>query len=171
VSGEYSNTEDFANILYENVKEELRIDLKVAVVGEINTFEDFSESYVKAIETYELGKIFAPTVNIWVHRNFAIPKLLTYADKKLLKSTLDSIVKEGSENVWEDDELMTTAEAFISNSLNISETSRVLYIHRNTLMYRLDKIERETGYNLRVFDDAVVFKFITVIRTVLKKEE
>ncbi len=171
VSNEYNNTEDFANILYENVKEELRIDLKIVVLGEINTFEDFSESYVKAIETYELGKIFAPAVNIWVHRNFAIPKLLSLVDKKTLRLTMNSIVKNGSENVWEDEELMTTADAFISNSLNISETSRVLYIHRNTLMYRLDKIERETGYNLRVFEDAVVFKFITVIRSVLKKEE
>jgi carbohydrate diacid regulator len=170
-SGEYSSCEEFANILYENVKEELRIDLRIAVVGEINTFDAFADSYAMAIETHELGKIFSPTTNVWVYRNFAIPKLLTLVGKKALKSTLDSIVKSGSESVWEDEELTTTADAFISNSLNISETSRVLYIHRNTLMYRLDKIERETGYNLRVFSDAVVFKFITVIRTVLNKEE
>lgn len=169
-SGEYSNAEEFASILYENVKEELRIDLSVAVVGDINSFEEFCVSYVRAMETYELGKLFAPTSNIWLYRNFAVSKILALADKKILKNTLDSIVKNGSENVWEDEELMTTADAFIANSLNISETSRVLYIHRNTLMYRLDKIERETGYNLRVFADAVVFKFITVMRTVLSKD-
>ncbi|MBO5224485.1 MAG: helix-turn-helix domain-containing protein [Clostridia bacterium] len=170
ISGEYNNAEDFANILYENVKEELRIDLKIAVVGEITDFETFSASYVRAMETYELGKLFAPNSNVWVYRNFALSKLLITTDKKVLKNTLDSIVKNGSEGVWEDEELMTTADAFINNSLNISETSRVLYIHRNTLMYRLDKIERETGYNLRTFADAVVFKLVTIIRTVLASE-
>jgi carbohydrate diacid regulator len=167
VSNEYNNAEDFANILYENVKEELCIDLKVSVVGEIESFESFCLSYFRAVETHELGKVFAPRANVCTYRNFAVSKLILSADKKLLKETLESVLKEGSENVWEDEELMTTADAFINNSLNISETSRVLYIHRNTLMYRLDKIERETGYNLRVFADAVVFKFITVIRTVL----
>jgi DNA-binding PucR family transcriptional regulator len=94
---------------------------------------------------------------------------MALSNKKDLKETLDSLVVSGSEGVWEDEELMVTAEAFINNSLNISETSRVLYIHRNTLMYRLDKIERETGYNLRSFSDAVVFKFISVIRTILQQ--
>ncbi len=170
VSAEYDNAEDFANILYENVKEELRIDLRIAIVGEISSFESFVVSYIRAIETYELGRVFAPLSNIWLYRNFAINKLLITLDKAELKSVLDSILKDGSEQVWEDEELMTTADAFIKNSLNISETSRVLYIHRNTLMYRLDKIERETGYNLRVFADAVVFKLITSIRTVLVQE-
>jgi carbohydrate diacid regulator len=169
VSGEYNNAEDFANILYENVKEELRIDLKIAVVGEVKEFEAFESSYVRALETYELGKLFAPNANIWIHRNFVISKLMALSNKKDLKETLDSLVVSGSEGVWEDEELMVTAEAFINNSLNISETSRVLYIHRNTLMYRLDKIERETGYNLRSFSDAVVFKFISVIRTILQQ--
>ncbi len=169
-SGEYSNAEDFANILYENVKEELRIDLSVAVVGEIKDFDSFVHSYERALETHELGKLFAPTANVWTYRNFAIAKILSVSDKKVLKDTLDNIMSEHSENVWEDEELMVTADAFINNSLNISETSRVLYIHRNTLMYRLDKIERETGYNLRSFADAVVFKFITVMRTILTQQ-
>lgn len=167
-SSEYNNAEDFANILYQNVKEELRINLKIAVVGKISCFEELASSYEKAVETSELGKIFFPFANIWTYRNFALNKILLKSDKKLLKETLDSIVKKGSESVWDDIELMTTADAFISNSLNISETSRVLYVHRNTLMYRLDKIERETGYNLRNFADAVVFNLITIIRTILQ---
>jgi DNA-binding PucR family transcriptional regulator len=103
-----------------------------------------------------------------MHRNFVISKLLSLASPDALRETLDSLVISGSEGVWQDEELMVTADAFINNSLNISETSRVLYIHRNTLMYRLDKIERETGFNLRSFSDAVVFKFISVIRTILQ---
>ena len=168
VEREYNNAEEFALILYENIKEELRIDLKVAVVGEVKEFEDFEKSYQRALETYEIAKLFAPTQNVCVYRNFALSKILASCDKKILKATLDSIVVKGSENVWEDAELMETADAFIANSLNISETSRVLYIHRNTLMYRLDKIERETGYNLRSFADAVIFKYITTIKTILQ---
>ena len=59
--------------------------------------------------------------------------------------------------------MVNTAEEFLENSLNVSETSRKLYMHRNTLMYRLDKIERVTGLNLRKFSDAVTFRLITIL--------
>ena len=62
-----------------------------------------------------------------------------------------------------DEDMVNTAEEFLENSLNVSETSRNLYMHRNTLMYRLDKIERVTGLNLRKFSDAVTFRVITIL--------
>ena len=65
--------------------------------------------------------------------------------------------------VFGDDEMAATAEAFLECSLNISETSRRLYVHRNTLLYRLDKIERVTGLNLRKFSDAVTFRVLAVL--------
>ena len=62
-----------------------------------------------------------------------------------------------------DEDLASTAEEFLGNDLNVSETSRNLYMHRNTLMYRLDKLERMTGLNLRKFSDAVTFRVITIL--------
>ena len=75
-----------------------------------------------------------------------------------------SILLEGdAKELLKDEDMVNTAEEFLENNLNVSETSRNLYMHRNTLMYRLDKIERVTGLNLRNFTDAVTFRVITIL--------
>ena len=71
-------------------------------------------------------------------------------------------------NIFEDNEMIETAEEFLDNNLNVSETSRKLYLHRNTLTYRLDKIAGETGLDVRKFSDAVTFRLITMIKKLLK---
>jgi carbohydrate diacid regulator len=71
--------------------------------------------------------------------------------------------------VFEDEEMLNTAEEFLLSSLNVSETSRNLYMHRNTLLYRLDKIEKATGLNIRLFSDAVSFRVLSVLYKLLKK--
>ena len=81
-----------------------------------------------------------------------------------LSVLLDGEAKE----LLKDEEMVNTAEEFLENSLNVSETSRNLYMHRNTLMYRLDKIERIMGLNLRKFSDAVTFRIITILNKLLK---
>ena len=73
-----------------------------------------------------------------------------------------------AKSIFSDPEMTNTAEEFLENSLNVSETSRKLYLHRNTLMYRLDKIERSTGLNIRRFSDAVTFRLITYLYRLLK---
>ena len=70
-----------------------------------------------------------------------------------------------------DDETLTTINKFFENSLNVSETSRQLFIHRNTLVYRLDKIQKNTGLDLRVFDDAITFKIALMVRDYMKYME
>ena len=76
---------------------------------------------------------------------------------------------ERFKEIFEDEEMLATAEAFLQSSLNVSETSRNLYMHRNTLLYRLDKIEKATGLNIRQFSDAVSFRVLTVIHRLLGK--
>ena len=80
---------------------------------------------------------------------------------------MEQFYVESAEEVFEDDDMMETAERFLENSLNISETARELFMHRNTLMYRLDKIERITGLNIRKFSDAVTFRVITILYKLL----
>ena len=70
-----------------------------------------------------------------------------------------------------DEETLTTINKFFENSLNVSETSRQLFIHRNTLVYRLDKIQKNTGLDLRVFDDAITFKIALMVRDYMKYME
>ena len=79
------------------------------------------------------------------------------------------ITDEHCKEVFSDEELLNTAEAFLQSSLNVSETARNLYMHRNTLLYRLDKIEKATGLNIRQFSDAVSFRVLTVLHKLLKK--
>ncbi len=79
--------------------------------------------------------------------------------EKYIKTVLDKNYRE----VLADEELMTAADAFIKHSLNISEASRSMYVHRNTLIYRLDKIERITGLNIRNFNDAMTFRIAYMI--------
>ena len=76
---------------------------------------------------------------------------------------------EEIQEILEDEEMLNTAEAFLQNNLNVSETSRQMYMHRNTLLYRLDKIEKSTGLNVRQFADAVSFRVLTVMYKLLGK--
>ena len=82
---------------------------------------------------------------------------------------LAEITDDSFKEVFDDEEMLATAEAFLQSSLNVSETSRQLYMHRNTLLYRLDKIEKATGLNIRSFSDAVSFRVLTVIHRLLGK--
>ncbi len=81
---------------------------------------------------------------------------------------LAELSDERSREVFEDEEMLNTAESFLQSSLNVSETSRNLYMHRNTLLYRLDKIEKITGLNIRSFSDAVSFRVLTILYRLLK---
>lgn len=164
----YENALDFAQILYESIKEELRIDLYVAISGSINTFEEFSHSYLKAKTAIFYGKMLFPNERIFDFKEFALPSVLSSIPKEKLAQLYYTILGDVNASVWEDEELLTTAEAFIRCSLNVSQTSRHLYVHRNTLMYRLDKIKRETGYDLRNFSDACAFNLINVTGKILK---
>ena len=95
-------------------------------------------------------------------------KMIEDLPKYKLNEYLETLLDSGAREIFLDDEMINTAEEFLENSLNVSETSRKLYLHRNTLMYRLDKIERETGLNIRKFSDAVTFRLVTILFKLLK---
>ena len=86
-----------------------------------------------------------------------------------LAEYLADLTDENFKEIFENEEMLTTAEEFLQNDLNVSETSRKLYMHRNTLLYRLDKIEKATGLNIRSFSEAVSFRVLTLIHRLLGK--
>ena len=96
-----------------------------------------------------------------------IGRLIYQLPSKLCELFLDEIFKKESINVL-DEETIQTIYKFFENNLNVSETSRQLFVHRNTLVYRLDKIERLTGLDLRRFDDAVIFKVAILVNKYLR---
>ena len=95
--------------------------------------------------------------------------MLEDASVNKLEEYLSELMSENAREIFEDEEMLSTAEEFLQSNLNVSETSRNLYMHRNTLLYRLDKIEKATGLNIRLFSDAVSFRVLTVLYKLLKR--
>ena len=96
------------------------------------------------------------------YSNLGIGRLIYQLPMPLCKMFIKEIFSDKSPNEF-DEETLTTINKFFENSLNVSETSRQLYIHRNTLVYRLDKLQKSTGLDLRVFDDAITFKIALMV--------
>jgi carbohydrate diacid regulator len=96
-------------------------------------------------------------------------KMLEDASVQKLEEYFSQLTDESAKEIFEDEEMLSTAEEFLQHNLNAAETSRNLYMHRNTLLYRLEKIEKATGLNIRQFSDAVSFRVLTVLYKLLGK--
>ena len=101
-------------------------------------------------------------------KEYMLIKMIEDLPKYKLNEYLETLLDSGAREIFLDDEMINTAEEFLENSLNVSETSRKLYLHRNTLTYRLDKIEKATGLNIRKFSDAVTFRLITILSKLVR---
>ncbi len=163
VDDEYGSATEFATVTYENAREEIRRDFAVAVAGTVRSFDEFASSYDKMLFTLDIGKTVSPASGVYAYKDYVLYELLAELPVEKLKAYLSALVEKDCDSVTSDRELMETAEAFMNNSLNVSETSRSMYLHRNTLIYRLDKIQKESGLNLRSFNDAVLLRLINVL--------
>ena len=112
--------------------------------------------------------IFDAKGEVHSYREYLLVKMLEDVPKSRLKEYTEQFRVSRAEEVLEDREMSATAEAFLESSLNLSETARNLFMHRNTLTYRLDKIERITGLDIRKFSDAVTFRVITILYRLLR---
>lgn len=168
---DYRSANDFAFTLYDSINEELRIKLIVNVGGTVHGFNELKTVFHRCAFAYNYGKLMAPGEKIYSYKEYIMLKMLSDIPAESLSSYLNTILDRDGRKILEDPELMETAEQFLKNSLNISETSRIMYMHRNTLIYRLDKIENATGLNLRRFNDAVVFHLLTMLKKLVKKKD
>ena len=137
------------------------------VVGEI---KEVSRSYKEAKMALDVGKIFFDERKVICYSELGIGRLIYQLPIPLCKMFIKEIF--GGRNPDEfDQETLSTIDKFFENSLNVSETSRQLFIHRNTLVYRLDKLQKSTGLDLRVFDDAITFKIALMVVRYMKYME
>lgn len=118
----------------------------------------------------DVGKIFYVEKNIVGYNNLGIGRLIYQLPSPLCKMFIREIFDGRSPDDF-DEETLTTINKFFENSLNVSETSRQLYIHRNTLVYRLDKLQKSTGLDIRVFEDAITFKIALMVVKYMKYME
>lgn len=137
------------------------------IVGEI---KEVSRSYKEAKMAMDVGKIFYQDSNVVAYNKLGIGRLIYQLPLPLCKMFIKEIFEDRSPDEF-DEETLTTINKFFENSLNVSETSRQLYIHRNTLVYRLDKLLKSTNLDLRVFEDAITFKIALMVVKYMKYME
>lgn len=164
---EYRSSADFAQFLAESFLEELGASVAVGVGGTCRRLEDAPVSYRQARAALDYAAAAGEKAGVFTYREFALNKIIGELPVSRREEYMSVLLEGRGREILKDEDLMSTAEAFLNNSLNISETSRSLYMHRNTLIYRLDKLEKMTGLNLRNFSDAVTFRVITILNDLL----
>ena len=137
------------------------------IVGEL---KEVSRSYKEARMALDVGKIFFQEKNIVAYSTLGIGRLIYQLPIPLCKMFIREIFDSKSLDDFDEETLMTINK-FFENNLNVSETSRQLYIHRNTLVYRLDKLQKSTGLDLRIFEDAITFKIALMVVKYMKYME
>lgn len=160
---EYQSAAEYAGFLQQSVLEETGVRASVAVGGRVPSLAEANVSYQQAMTTLRMSTAMNSKGEVHTFKEFILVKMLEDIPKFKLNEYLEILLDSDAKSVFSDPEMLNTAEEFLENSLTMSETSRKLYLHRNTLMYRLDKIERSTGLNIRRFSDAMTFRLITYL--------
>ena len=158
----HTELEKIAENMYTLLKEDGEEDVLIAYGTVVNDIKEVSKSYKEAKLALDVGKIFYSDKKVVAYSNLGIGRLIYQLPMPLCKMFIKEIFEEKTPDQF-DEETLTTINKFFENNLNVSETSRQLYIHRNTLVYRLDKLEKSTGLDLRIFDDAITFKIALMV--------
>lgn len=148
------------------IKSETAISPIIGIGSVANAISDISKSYKEAKISIDVNSIFNPDYDIVDFTKLGLGRLVYQLPVALCEMFLSEVFRLGSIEAL-DDEILVTIKVFFENSLNVSETSRKLFVHRNTLVYRLDKIYKITGLDLREFDDAIIFKLALMVRRYL----
>ena len=166
----YKDIEQTAFVILDTLNTEAMSRVKVAFGTIISSLKDVSKSYKEAKMALDVGKIFYSDKNVVAYSNLGIGRLIYQLPIPLCKMFIREIFGDMSPDDF-DEETLATINKFFENSLNVSETSRQLFIHRNTLVYRLDKIQKITGLDLRVFEDAITFNIALMVVKYMKYME
>jgi carbohydrate diacid regulator len=157
-----------------NMEETLRNELFIKTVIGIGTvaghLRELSDAYTEAQTAIDVGKVFDTERSIINYENLGIGRLIYQLPTTLCEIFLSEVFKKNSIDSL-DQETLFTINKFFENNLNVSETSRKLFVHRNTLVYRLEKIKKLTGLDLRQFDHAIVFKVALMVRKYLSSRD
>ena len=157
-----------------NVEDTLKNELRIKTIIGIGTvaehLRELADSYKEAQTAIEVGKVFDTEKSVMHYENLGIGRLIYQLPTTLCEIFLREVFKKNSLDSL-DQETLFTINKFFENSLNVSETSRKLFVHRNTLVYRLEKIRKLTGLDLRQFDHAIVFRVALMVRQYLASRE
>ena len=161
--------EKLAASIVDTLQGEHYIKAVVGIGTPINNIKDLASSFKEAQIAMEVGKVFDTEKQVISYDHLGIARLIYQLPTTLCEAFLREVFKQDSIDSL-DSETLFTIQRFFENNLNVSETSRGLFVHRNTLVYRLEKIKKLTGLDLRKFDDAIVFKVALMVKKYLSSD-
>lgn len=164
---ESKHIENLAATISDTLSGEFYTHVVIGIGSTVFNLKDLARSFKEAQTTLEVGKVFDNERTIISYENLGIARLIYQLPTTLCETYLKEVFKRGSIDSL-DQETLFTIQRFFENNLNVSETSRKLFVHRNTLVYRLEKIKKITGLDLREFDHAIVFKIALMVNKYLK---
>ncbi len=163
---ETKDLEKLARSIVDTLGSEFYTQAVVGIGTAVTEIRDLASSFKEAQVALEVGKVFDTEKSIITYDHLGVARLIYQLPTTLCDMFLREVFKKGSIDSL-DQETLFTIQKFFENNLNVSETSRKLFVHRNTLVYRLEKIKRLTGLDLREFDDAIVFKVALMVKKYL----
>lgn len=163
----YENLETTAHMLVDMLGAEAMTQAWVAYSNVANGLRDLANAYKEARMVLEIGKIFYSERNVFGYRKLGIGRLIYQLPEEVCEMFIEEIFDGESLEVI-DGETLNIIRTFFENNLNLSETSRQLYVHRNTLVYRFEKIQKRFGLDLRSFEDALTFKIAMLVSGYLR---
>ncbi|MBP3638211.1 MAG: helix-turn-helix domain-containing protein [Clostridia bacterium] len=153
----------YAQALQETLMGETAHQMTVGIGRSRHTIDELRESYDEAKRAIEVGRIFQPEDSIYVFSRLILERFLMELPQDISAYYHSLLFNRKTARLF-NEEMLYTIDMFFKKDLNLSDTARQLYIHRNTLVYRLDKVQRQTGLDLRSFEDAVTFKILMELK-------
>lgn len=164
---DYEGLEQTAKMIVDVMNTEAMMNVKVSYGNIVGELKEVSKSYKEAKMAMDVGRIFYAENDINAYKTLGIGRLIYQLPINLCQLFIEEIF--GAELPEElDEENLATVQKFFDNNLNVSETSRQLFVHRNTLVYRIEKIQKATGLDVRTFDDALTFKIAMMVVNYMK---
>lgn len=163
----YDSLDSTASMLVDMLNTEAMTSAWVAYSRIAEDLKDLSGAYKEARTALEIGKIFYSDRNVFSYNSLGIGRLIYQLPVSICEMFIDEIFKEETLDSI-DEETLITIRTFFENNLNLSETSRQLYVHRNTLVYRFEKLQKKFGLDIRTFEDALTFKLAMMVVDYIK---
>ena len=162
--------EEIAESLVDNLHMEAMTKVRVGYGNVITQLPEIAESYQEAKMALQVGKIFYAEYDTISYSRLGIGRLIHQLPLSLCDMFIKEVFGERIPDILEDEEAVSTINKFFENNLNISETARQLYVHRNTLVYRLERLEKAIGLDIRKFEDAMTYRIAVMVLAHMKEQ-
>ena len=163
----YEELDSVSDMILGMMNTEVMVNGRIAYGTIVQELKDVSKSYKEAKMALDVGRIFYVERNVVAYNTLGIGRLIYQLPINLCKMFIEEIFGEEIPEEL-DDETLNTINMFLENNLNVSETARQLYVHRNTLLYRLEKLQKVTNLDIRIFDDALTLKIALMVVSYMK---